>query len=200
MEAANRSSVLTSAATSLRSSVSVPKGSASPGAAPPQSALANSTLSAVAMPSVCSLPHSLHFSHPTQSMIRVMFLKAPCISASSCPPCSPFHSRPSSNGSGHAPASSRAASNCCMRWCVVLSSAMPVLYWKADSRVEARCTARSMKRYEKYRFSTRYASSRVPRRARNCSSEGPHTPRSSSSSMCAAMCALMDACMPEMRR
>ena len=35
----------------------------------------NSILRAVPIPCTCIVPHSLHLSHPTQSMIRDMFLK-----------------------------------------------------------------------------------------------------------------------------
>ena len=37
----------------------------------------NSILRAVPTPATCTLPHSLHLSHPTQSIIRDMFLKWP---------------------------------------------------------------------------------------------------------------------------
>ncbi len=52
-------------------------------------------------PSVCSFPHSLHFSQPTQSMMRVMLTKAERSSSRRARLSLPFHSRPSSNGMGH---------------------------------------------------------------------------------------------------
>lgn len=55
---------------------------------------------AAGLPSVCSLPHSLHFSQPTQSITRVMFWKVACSWRFSSAACSPFQSRPSSNGIG----------------------------------------------------------------------------------------------------
>lgn len=39
------------------------------------SSISKRTLSAVAIPVVWILPHNLHLSHPTQSMMRVTFLK-----------------------------------------------------------------------------------------------------------------------------
>lgn len=53
-------------------------------------------------PSICSLPHSLHFSQPTQSMTLVMFWKWSCSCALSSALSAPFHMRPSSNGTGQA--------------------------------------------------------------------------------------------------
>ena len=52
------------------------------------------------IPKICSLPHSLHFSQPTQSMTRVMFWKCFCKSCLSSTAFAPFHNRPSSKGMG----------------------------------------------------------------------------------------------------
>ena len=51
-------------------------------------------------PRICSLPHNLHFSHPTQSMTRVIFWKCFCRSRFSSTALAPFHNRPSSKGMG----------------------------------------------------------------------------------------------------
>ena len=53
-------------------------------------------------PRICSLPQSLHFSQPTQSMTRVMFWKCFCRSRFNSAAFVPFHNRPSSKGMGQA--------------------------------------------------------------------------------------------------
>ena len=53
-------------------------------------------------PSNWSLPHSLHFSQPTQSMMEVMLRKCVCSCRLRSPASALFHIRPSWKGMGHA--------------------------------------------------------------------------------------------------